>query len=224
MIVNLINEPSITESEALKRASGICVNKVLDEDLFDYEGYKSALASGHESILEHMSFTFLIKDISRACSHQLVRHRLCSFSQTSQRYSKVSNDDYLWYYIPDSIVNNGNECISIYNKHMNECMKLYNKLMETYHIKCEDARYILPEATYTNIIFSCNARQLIHMCQLRLCGKAQAEIRALFFKIRNSIQQYPEVYNRCVPPCNGDARRCREKVKCKIPWSKYRYS
>lgn len=135
----------------------------------------------HLSVFEHAHFTARIEGISRACSHQLVRHRMASFVQESQRYSRVNADDQFdsndWYVIPPDIA---------YTDIMDSCFHNTMKVMMYEYcdliargIKLEDARYVLPEATKTNITMTMNCRELFHFLDLRLDEHAQWEIRDL---------------------------------------------
>ncbi len=117
---------------------------------------------GHHSVLEHVAITFAIDKISRACSHQLVRHRIASYSQQSQRYVKYNKIDYI---IPPSINANEEYCEG-FEKFMEDISYNYNELIEL-GVEPEDARYILPNAVATNITMTVNARELIEMCKLR---------------------------------------------------------
>lgn len=132
------------------------------------------LKMGHTSVLEHASFTFGIEGISRATSHQLVRHRLASYSQQSQRYVTFDSPEYV---TPASIASD-----SLKKKKFDEAVKavygLYKELVGT-GIPAEDARYILPNAACTKIIVTMNARELLHFFSLRCCERAQWEIREL---------------------------------------------
>ena len=132
------------------------------------------LELSHFSTLEHASFTFKITGISRACSHQLVRHRLASYSQRSQRYVEEDNFEYV---IPKSIADNA-EASELYTGLMKTIDEYYKKLVEM-DIRKEDARYILPNSCETEIIMSINARSLKNFFELRLDSHAQWEIRAL---------------------------------------------
>lgn len=159
---------------------------------------KEVLSSGHGSTSEHVSFTFAIDGIDRATSHQLVRHRFCQFSQQSQRYVKFK-DGIFEYNIPDSIKNTEKEDKFI--KLMNEISDTYKELID-FGIKAEDARAILPNACSTNLILSCNLRELIHVSGLRLCTRAQKPIRDLFKEIRKEvISAEPWLGELLVPKC-----------------------
>lgn len=133
----------------------------------------------HTSVLEHATITFKVEGISRACSHQLVRHRLVSFVQQSQRYCKYdltkSSD---WYVVPDEIKNGSRHALAAYEDAMRTSASAYDRLLK-FGLKPEDARYVLPEAMKTNVTMTMNARELFALLNLRLSPKAQNEIRKL---------------------------------------------
>ncbi len=134
---------------------------------------KKLYESGHHSVFEHVYFTFKIEGISRACSHQLVRHRICSFTQRSQRYCDESDFEFV---IPPSYHRELRE--SVFEGAMYGIQKGYTS--DTEHgIPKEDARYALPNAACTDLYMSFNLREFIHICNERLCVKAQWEIREL---------------------------------------------
>lgn len=128
---------------------------------------------GHESPLEHVSFTFAIEGVSRTLTHQLVRHRIASYSQKSQRYVSENNFEYI---IPPSIANGAG--VLLYDKLMKQIKQTYTLLVNM-NIPKEDARYVLPNATETKIIVTMNARSLFNFFSLRCCTHAQWEIRQL---------------------------------------------
>ncbi len=130
------------------------------------------IKKGHLSVLEHASATFRIKGISRALTHQLVRHRIASFTQKSQRY--VDERNFSWV-TPPSILENKNG-LKIYEKFMKTAREAYKKLKEL-GIKSEDARYVLPNATETEIVVTANMREWRHILQLRGDPSSQWEIR-----------------------------------------------
>jgi len=136
---------------------------------------KKILSAGHFSVLEHANFTFGIEGISRACSHQLVRHRLASYSQQSQRY--VSAADRFGIVVPDSIAEKP-DLKARFNAFIGEAYALYEQLRAA-GIPAEDARFVLPNAVGTKLVVTMNARELRHFFQLRCCLRAQWEIRAL---------------------------------------------
>ena len=120
--------------------------------------------SGHHSVLEHASFTFKISGISRACSHQLVRHRMASYSQRSQRYC---DEDGFEYVTPPSIE------LSSYHDSIENALDEYVHLKNSMGRPAEDARYILPNACVTTIYVTMNLRSLINFMRERLCNRAQ---------------------------------------------------
>lgn len=130
----------------------------------------------HMSVFEHVSVTWRIEGISRACSHQLVRHRLASFCQLSQRYVVV-NTDADWYVIPPSI-RDDDRMLEEYAKEMWRCAEHYKSLLDD-GMKPEDARYVLPEATKTDIIVTMNLREFMSFYAARTDKAAQWEIREL---------------------------------------------
>ena len=159
--------------------------------------------NGHLSVMEHIYFTFKIEGISRACSHQLVRHRHCSFTQRSQRY--CSEDDF-GYVIPPTIQKN--EESDSYILSMNAIDWDYAMLTEA-GIPNEDARYVLPNACETSLYLSCNLRELIHMANERLCMRAQWEIRELVQQMVNLVPA--DLWFMLVPKCKSGRIICHEK-------------
>lgn len=129
--------------------------------------------AGHTSVLEHVTVTFRIFGISRACSHQLVRHRLASFVQESQRYTKIDTSTGDWYITPPRMVG-----VPEYKRHMERCGDAYQSALDA-GIKPEDARYLLPEATKTSVVMTMNLRELESFYKLRIDKAAQWEIREL---------------------------------------------
>ncbi len=140
------------------------------------EGFVRKLVSlGHESPMEHVSFTFAIDGISRACSHQLVRHRIgVSFSQKSQRYVKEKQFDYV---TPPKIAAKP-ELAAEFEQAMADMQAVYEKLLAA-GVPAEDARFVLPNAASTSLVVTMNVRSLWHFFELRCCTRAQWEIRAL---------------------------------------------
>jgi thymidylate synthase (FAD) len=146
--------------------------------------------SGHHSVLEHAYATFRISGISRACSHQLVRHRLCSFTQKSQRY--VDEKDFS-YVIPPS-VEESEEAKKLFEEFMESARNTYVRLKEL-GIKNEDARYVLPNATETEIVLTANFRELRHIISLRKDKSAQWEIRKLAHEMLRLLKEHaPSVF------------------------------
>jgi thymidylate synthase (FAD) len=145
---------------------------------------KRLIRAGHLSVLEHAYVTIRLKEVSRALTHQLVRHRLCSFSQQSQRYVR---EDGFAYTIPPKIDAN-EEAKNIFVDCMENVRDSYKRIQEA-GIHREDARYVLPNACDTEIVFSCDFRELRHIIKLRGEIKAQWEIREAFIIILKKMKE-----------------------------------
>lgn len=143
------------------------------------------LQQGHESIVEHASATFEITGISRACSHQLVRHRLASYSQESQRYVDMSNFKTV---CPDSIAED-QRTQAVWDAYMARVRDTY-KALRNLGIRKEDARFVLPNATATHIVVTMNFRELLHFFHLRISPEAQWEIRCLGVKMLKLVAPF----------------------------------
>ena len=157
---------------------------------------KHLYANGHHSVFEHIYFTFKIEGISRACSHQLVRHRHCSFTQRSQRYC---SEDGFQYVTPETVP----------TVDMEYCVERIGEWYNHYQlhgVPNEDARYILPNACATSLYLSCNLRELIHMANERLCTRAQWEIRNLVREMCNLVD--PQLQFMLVPKCQSGRIIC----------------
>lgn len=179
------------------------------------KGLEVAVNSGHLSVLEHTSISWLVEGLSRAASHQLVRHRLASYAQQSQRHCKVSTDNQDWYVIPDFIAHNPQAKLAYY-KAMNGIATIYDELLAL-GIPKEDARMVLPNACKTTILITMNARAFIEAAEKRLCNRAQWEIRGMFNLMRERIKYtHPLVYKLAVPRCAKHG--CIEAKPCGRPW------
>lgn len=128
--------------------------------------------SGHMGVFEHASVSFFVEGISRACSHQLVRHRLASYNQVSQRYCKM--DEEYRFVVPDSIEAAG--MAQAYELCTAACLETYHNMLEA-GVPAEDARYVLPQGGTTSIVVTMNLRELFHFWDLRTDKHAQWEIR-----------------------------------------------
>ena len=167
--------------------------KINDNDVSAF--ITNLLESGHESPFEHVSFTFGIEGISRACSHQLVRHRMASFSQRSQRYCFEDGFNYIE---PEDINENEDKFFRDFMRHSKE---VYSKLIDK-GVKPEDARMVLPNACETKIIVTMNARELLHFFKLRCCKRAQKEIREVAFMMKNICRKVaPNIFQYAGPNC-----------------------
>ncbi|MDZ7816317.1 MAG: FAD-dependent thymidylate synthase [Planctomycetota bacterium] len=155
------------------------------------------VSMGHHSVLEHATFTYGVEGISRTMTHQLVRHRIASYSQQSQRY--VEYDD-VSFIVPPKIA--GDErLLDKYKEVLREQEKAYRALVDS-GIAPEDARYVLPNATETKIAITMNARELLHFFTVRCCNRAQWEIRAVATEmLRLARKAAPTVFNGAGPSC-----------------------
>lgn len=174
------------------------------------------MANGHESPLEHASFTFAIDGISRACSHQLVRHRLASPNQQSQRYVKAHSE--LSIVVPESIRNDYHASLT-FDQTIETIQAAYTSLIDL-GIPPEDARYLLPNATETHMIMTFNARELRHVFSLRCCNRAQDEIRNVAWQMLGLVRPIaPQIFANAGPSCVREG--CHEgKMSCGHPYPK----
>jgi len=171
---------------------------------------------GHMSPIEHASFTFAIEGISRACSHQLVRHRLASYSQQSQRYvseqsqeSAVSSQEKTFDYIIPPVIKENPEAKKIFVNFMKESQRTYDLLIEQLNKKGikgesanQDARFILPNAAETKIMATMNARELLHFFRQRCCNRAQWEIRHMAEEMLKLVKKTaPTIFQKAGPGC-----------------------
>jgi thymidylate synthase (FAD) len=171
---------------------------------------KQLQESGHDSPIEHVNFTFGIEGVSRALTHQLVRHRIASYSQQSQRYVKMEQVPVV---IPPQIAQN-TETLSIFNQVITEITAAYQKLLVA-GVPAEDARFILPNACETKIVVTMNARSLMHFFEIRTCRRAQWEIRRLALEMRRLVREVaPLLFQLSGPSCET-LGYCREgKMSC----------
>jgi thymidylate synthase (FAD) len=162
--------------------------------------------AGHHSVFEHACATFRVRGVSRACSHQLVRHRLASYSQRSQRYVKEREAIFV---TPPSVRAAGAEAEGFYRKSMLAAWDAYLELMSR-GVPREDARYVLPNACATEIVMSANFREWLHVLELRLAPDAQWEIAELCRLIHQKLMEVaPGVFSLIAP---RPRRRAAEKV------------
>lgn len=163
-------------------AAGICYGK----DNASRKRLRTCFNADHLSVFEHASATFSVEGISRACMAQLTRHRLCSFCVESQRYCKYDEEFFAgnWYVMPPEF-----EGWKVHNPLTEKEYRAFDAFMKDRAreyllaidkgMKPEDARYLLPEATKTNLMVTMNARQLFHVLDMRADGAAQWEIQAV---------------------------------------------
>ena len=208
----------ITENPilAIEEAASNCYNS---EATGDGQIMAHCIKSGHTSVTEFCDFTFHIEGISRALSHQLVRHRLASYAQRSQRYCSEGNFDYV---IPNSIKSNKG-AFEEYTELMYTITDTY-RLLQEMGIPNEDARMVLPNACETQIEVKMNLRTLMNFMNERLCTCAQWEIRNLAWEMRKQVLlQVPELDDYLVPKCEKygqqfgfctETKQRREQIKC----------
>ena len=176
---------------------------------------------GHESPIEHVNFTFGVEGVSRTLTHQLVRHRIASYSQQSQRYVRLSQFEYV---VPPNIENN-EQAKKLFIKAMEEDQKYYDEISSILYDDhynryiaegltekkskakaekeaIEDARYIFPNACETKVVFTMNTRSLLNFLSLRCCNRAQWEIRELAIQMLNEVKKvYPILFKNAGPNC-----------------------
>lgn len=157
------------------------------------------LGSGHLSTIEHLNFTFAIEGVSRALTHQLVRHRHASYSQQSQRYVAIKNGEFV--YITPPSIKNKKTLNTKYEALMQQIGSFYEEMQQE-GIKAEDARFLLPNATETKIVVTMNARSLLNFFEHRLCVRAQWEIRHLAELMLKVVMKIaPEIFKYAGPTC-----------------------
>ena len=194
-----LSTSSVSASELQEKLSPEQIDKLL----------KHLLDSGHLSPFEHASFTFSIQGISRVTSHQLVRHRLASYTQQSQRYVSLKKLEY----VTPSKISAQTKLRIKYDEAIQASYRLYGEMLEA-GIPSEDARYVLPQAVQTQVVVTMNARELMHACSLRLCLRAQWEIIGLFEKIRDEVNKVaPNIGAELKPKCYR-LGYCDERESC----------
>jgi thymidylate synthase (FAD) len=159
---------------------------------------KVIMKSGHHSALEHASYTFAVDGVSRALTHQLVRHRLASFNQQSQRYVAMSGE--IEAITPESISKDP-ELLALYNTALDTANNTYQALLAA-GVEAEDARYVLPNACVTKIVVTMNIRELLHFFEVRCCRRAQWEIQQLGTKMLELVSPTaPYIFMDAGAPC-----------------------
>ena len=207
--------------ELVAAAARICYRDIAASELLQCEGENLSrkliadlFRSGHTSTFEHVSFTFGIDGLSRVASHQLVRHRLASFSQQSQRYVKMTP-------APDSVVvppaiQSNPEALKLFRESVIHSQDTYRQLIEM-GIPKEDARFILPHGHSTRIVLTMNARELHHFFGLRLCRRAQWEIHELARQMLVLCREKaPVLFETAGPNCITSS--CSEARTCGKPY------
>lgn len=216
-LLNYTPNPDMTVAMAAKQCYSPDSASDIKENICDSDQGKfieKLLQMGHLSPFEHVSFTFGIDGISRACSHQLVRHRIASYSQKSQRYVSEDMFDYV---IPTSIISrlyNEPKNREIYEKAMRDCQRSYDYLVE-HGIPKEDARYVLPNACCTSIVVTMNARSLFNFFTHRCCVRAQWEIRQIANTMLKQVKEVaPHIFNNAGANCEMLSYCPEGKMSC----------
>ena len=212
--VTLIRHTNSPE-ETVSLAAKLCYSKASIQDLNsrisekDQTDFINKLMNmGHESVLEHVTFTFGIEGVSRVLLAQLTRHRIASFSVQSQRY--VSYENGFGYIVPPSIINLGEDAVREYDQQMQTIEGWYKnwqaRLGKGEHSN-EDARFVLPNACETRVVMTMNVRELRHFFSLRMCNRAQWEIRQMAEKMLDECM-------KCAPALFKDAGPACLRGKC----------
>jgi thymidylate synthase (FAD) len=181
-----------TPEELLEHAGRVCYRSESRGEPAKF--LRARVREGHESIIEHASATFEISGISRAASHQLVRHRLASFSQESQRYVDMLDPEWV---LPPAIAQN-DEARTIWETFSEQVQTAYSALRGL-KVRKEDARFVLPNAAATRVVMTMNFRELLHLFRLRISREAQWEIREMCARMLELV--YP-----CAPSVFGGLR------------------
>ena len=213
MTVDLIaysRRPGFQENQnplsIVEEAASICYDSKPTETFRIAKGCK---ATGHQSVLEHISFTFCVTGASRALLAQLSRHRHISLSVMSQRYCDMDNFNYVNPFT--------GEDADVFDNMMSDIKNDYRILKEYHGAKNEDARAVLPNACCTEFYVTINARSLIEMSHLRLCSRAQLEIRTMFTLMKKAVEPVcPELAAWMVPSCEANPKYpfCPEGNRC----------
>jgi len=193
-------------AELLEVMSDEAVRKVL----------KTIITSGHTSALEHASYTFAIDGVSRALTHQLVRHRLASYNQQSQRYVTYAEEPS--FVVPPSVAGDP-VAAGAFATATRAAFDAYRGLLDA-GVPAEDARYLLPNAMETKIVVTMNVRELLHFFELRCCKRAQWEIRDLALAMLELAEPTaPYIFMDAGASCRQGP--CREgKMTCGDPYPK----
>lgn len=202
-LIRYTPEPEATVALAAR----LCYSDLAPEDLAERLGpdeignlIRLLKSLGHESPFEHAVFSFAISGVSRSLSHQLVRHRIASYSQRSQRYVSEEGFDLV---VPPCIKNDP-ETARVFASGVEAAREAYKELVRL-GVEKEDARYVLPNACSTAVIVTMNARSLSNFFRLRCCNRAQWEIRALSYRMmREAKKVAPILFENAGPPCVSD--------------------
>ena len=201
---------TLSPEEVVALGARLCYSKATVDDLTkrveardQTEFCRKILGMGHDSVLEHATFTFGIEGVSRVLLAQITRHRLASFSVQSQRY--VSYESGFGYIVPPKIEALGEEAVREFEKQMDTLHQWYTEWQQklgTGEGGNEDARFVLPGACETRMMVTMNVRELRHFFSLRMCSRAQWEIRALANEMhRLCMEIAPALFENAGPGC-----------------------
>ncbi|HDQ93321.1 MAG TPA: FAD-dependent thymidylate synthase [Synergistetes bacterium] len=210
-------EPDMTVAAAARlcysdASAGDLLETMKGEDISRFIGHLRG--SGHFSPFEHAVFTFAVEGVSRVCTHQLVRHRVASYSQQSQRYVEMKEPEVV---TPPSIVSNP-AVLDIFESSVRQSHAAYTAMVEA-GVPREDARFILPHGWGTRIVITMNARELHHFFSMRLCRRAQWEIRDLAREmLRLAREKAPNIFAVAGPDCVTRGK-CFESRPCGKPYA-----
>ena len=206
-------EPERTVAMAARLCYSAAGAEELSERLSDEQVQKMVkkmVKLGHGSTLEHASFTFGIEGVSRVLTHQLVRHRIASYDQQSQRYVAAHGFQYI---TPPSIAENP-QAKARFDRVIADIRAAYDELKEM-GVPQEDARYVLANATETKILVTMNARTLMHFFNLRCCYRAQWEIREMAYKMLEEVKQVaPTLFHNAGASCVNTGRCPEGEMTC----------
>ena len=201
---------TLSPEETVALAAKLCYSRSTISDLNEKisnkdqsEFIQKLMDMGHESVLEHASFTFGVEGVSRVLLAQLTRHRIASFSVQSQRY--VSYENGFGFIVPESIIALGSEAVERFHQQMETIESWYidwQKLLGKGEKSNEDARFVLPNACETRIMVTMNVRELRHFFALRMCNRAQWEIRRMAEEMfRLCFETAPALFMNAGPAC-----------------------
>ena len=236
MITHTPDPEKIIATAAKLCYAGCDIDTLMDGLTTDkVERFLNMLSSiGHESPIEHITFTFGIEEVSRSFLAEVTRHRMASFSVQSQRYVEVTNFEFV---TPPEIAAD-EKAIEIYNEQMKSCIDSYNKLADILKEKhyatfladgfdektakqkaqkkaIEDARFVLPNACCTKMLVTMNARSLLNFFKLRCCNRAQWEIRAVATEmLRQCCEVAPTIFKNAGPECVRSGKCGEGKMTC----------
>jgi thymidylate synthase (FAD) len=206
---------------AVAAAARLCYAPVGAAELLDsmtdkqvHSVLRTVISGGHLSTLEHASYTFAVEGVSRSLTHQLVRHRLASYNQQSQRYVRFTE-------APDVVlpatIEAQPELRELFDTAMGTAYNTYAQLLEA-GIPAEDARYVLPNACTSKIVITMNIRELLHFFELRCCHRAQWEIQEMANRMLELVRPTaPYIFLDAGPSCRREG--CHEgKMSCGDPY------